>query len=484
MGVEENKSLKLNMVLNGIKGLMSILFPLISFPYVSRILGVDSIGKYNFSVSVISYFLLLAGLGISTYAIREGAKIREDKEDFEHFANQMFTVNIISTTISYVLLLFLMLTVSKFRDYWDILAVLSVQIAFTTIGVDWLYSVYEDYLYITIRSIAFQALSILMLFIFVKDTDDVVPYALISVLANAGSGILNFLRSKKYCRIRLVKIINWKKHLKPILVLFAMSVTVTLYVSSDTTILGFLCDDYTVGVYSVSTKIYTIVKTLLSAVLVVSIPRLSAILGQKSKNEFNEVASDIYRTLITVLVPAIIGIIVLRSQIILIISGNEFLAATSSLAILSIALFFCLGAWFWGQCILVPLSEENTVFKITVLSALSNVVLNFLMIPIWKENAAAFTTLIAEAISFFGCTFFGKKYVSLTEVRGTTLKVLVGCAGIVLTSGGVMRIINNVYMSTVVTVCSSIFVYLVIEVILKNESIWSILNSIKEKISK
>ena len=116
--------------------------------------------------------------------------------------------------------------------------------------------------------------------------------------------------------------------------------------------------------------------------------------------------------------------------------------------------------------------------------ALSNVVLNFLMIPIWKENAAAFTTLIAEAISFFGCTFFGKKYVSLTEVRGTTLKVLVGCAGIVLTSGGVMRIINNVYMSTVVTVCSSIFVYLVIEVILKNESIWSILNSIKAKISK
>ena len=146
MRVEENKSLKLNMVLNGIKGLMSILFPLISFPYVSRVLGVDSLGRYNFSTSVISYFILLAGLGISTYAIREGAKIREDKEDFEHFANQMFTVNIISTTISYVLLLLLMLTVGKFRDYWDILAVLSIQIVFTTIGVDWLYSVYEDYL--------------------------------------------------------------------------------------------------------------------------------------------------------------------------------------------------------------------------------------------------------------------------------------------------------------------------------------------------
>ena len=484
MRVEETKSLKLNMVLNGIKGLMSILFPLISFPYVSRVLGVDSLGRYNFSASVISYFILLAGLGISTYAIREGAKIRENKASFEHFANQMFTVNIISTAISYILLLLLMLTVGKFRSYWDILTALSIQVAFTTIGVDWLYSVYEDYLYITIRSIAFQVLSIFSLFIFVKDSGDVVPYALISVLANAGSGTLNFIRSRKYCHIRPVGKVDWKKHLKPILVLFAMSVTVTLYVSSDTTILGFLCDDHTVGIYSVSTKIYTIVKTLLSSVLVVSIPRLSAILGQKSKKEFNEVAADIYRTLITVLIPAIVGIIILRNQIVVVISGSEFLSATTSLAILSLALFFCLGAWFWGQCILVPLNEENTVFKITVISALTNVVLNFLLIPLWKENAAAFTTLIAEAISFFGCTFFGKKYVSLTGVRETAVKVFVGCIGIVLVFFGVMRTIQNMYISTVVTVCLAIFVYFVIEILLKNESVWSIFNSIKAKIGK
>lgn len=484
MRVEENKSLKLNMVLNGIKGLMSILFPLISFPYVSRVLGVDSLGRYNFSTSVISYFILLAGLGISTYAIREGAKIREDKISFEHFANQMFTINVISTVLSYLLLTLLMLLVAKFRSYRDILVVLSIQIVFTTIGVDWLYSVYEDYLYITIRSIAFQALSIFSLFFFVKDSGDVVPYALISVLANAGSGLLNYIRSRKYCHIRLVNKVECKKHLKPILVLFAMSVTVTLYVSSDTTILGFLCDDHTVGIYSVSTKVYTIVKTLLSSVLVVSIPRLSAILGKKSKNEFDEVAADIYRTLITVLVPAIVGIIVLRNQIISIISGGEFLAAASSLAILSVALFFCLGAYFWGQCILVPLNQENVVFKITMISALSNIVLNLLLIPIWKENAAAFTTMIAEAISFSGCAFFGKKYVSLTGVKETAVKVLVGCVGIVIVSFGVMRAVHNIYGLTIGTICLAIFVYFVIEILLKNESVWSILNSIKTKISK
>ena len=184
------------------------------------------------------------------------------------------------------------------------------------------------------------------------------------------------------------------------------------------------------------------------------------------------------------LAPAIVGIIVLRNQIISIISGGKFLAAASSLAILSVALFFCLGAYFWGQCILVPLNQENVVFKITMISALSNIVLNLLLIPIWKENAAAFTTMIAEAISFFGCAFFGKKYVSLTGVKETAVKVLIGCVGIVIVSFGVMRTVHNIYGLTIVTICLAIFVYFVIEILLKNESVWSILNSIKTKISK
>ena len=484
MRAENNNSLKLNMVLNAIKGIMRIVFPLISFPYVSRILGVDNIGKYNFASSIISYFLLLAGLGISTYAIREGAKIREDNASFENFACQIFTINVISTGISYLLLVILMITVGKFRNYWSLLAVLSLQIAFTTIGIDWLYSIYEDYLYITIRSIIFQLLSLLALFAFVKNGNDLVLYAFISVMACAGSGVLNYIRSRNYCRIRIVKKVEWRKHLKPILILFAMSVTVTLYVSSDTTILGFLCDDHTVGIYSVSTKIYTIVKTILSSVLVVSIPRLSAILGQKAMNEFNAVASEIYRTLITALIPAIVGIIVLRNQIVSIISGSDFLESTSSLVILSAALFFCLGAWFWGQCILVPLNEENTVFKITVISSLTNIALNFLLIPLWQENAAAFTTLIAEAISFGGCAFFGKKNVNLVGVMETGIKVLVGCIGIIFVSLGVMKVIQNTYVCTLVTICLAVFVYFAIEILLKNKEVWSILNAVQTRIGE
>ncbi len=180
-----------------------------------------------------------------------------------------------------------------------------------------------------------------------------------------------------------------------------MSVTVTIYVSSDTTILGFMTSDYNVGLYAVSAKIYSIVKVLLSSVLIVSIPRLSKHLGNDEIIQFNSVAKEIYETLLTVLLPTIVGIIILRNDIILIISSEEYIEATSSLAMLSIALFFCLGAWFWGQCILIPHMKEHIVFRVTIVSAVLNIMFNFMLIPFWAENAAAFTTVLAEGVTFF-----------------------------------------------------------------------------------
>ena len=157
--VVKNKSIKVNMILNAIKGLMSIFFPLISFPYVSKVLGVDNIGRYNFANSIISYFVLFAGLGINTYAIREGARLREKENEFRQFANEMFSINILSTIMSYVLFALLLIIVPKFQEYKTLLIILSLQIIFKTIGIEWIYSIYEDYAYITLRSIVFQVIS-------------------------------------------------------------------------------------------------------------------------------------------------------------------------------------------------------------------------------------------------------------------------------------------------------------------------------------
>ena len=111
------KSIKLNAILNTIKTSLSIIFPLITFPYASRVLQVENLGKINYTASIITYFTLLSGLGIVTYAIRQGAKIRDDKDKFSKFANEIFSINIITTIISYILLFLTITFVDKFHQY-------------------------------------------------------------------------------------------------------------------------------------------------------------------------------------------------------------------------------------------------------------------------------------------------------------------------------------------------------------------------------
>lgn len=481
----KEKSIKLNMFFNAVKSLLSIAFPLITFPYVSHVLGVNNLGQFNFSVSIINWFILLAGLGLGTYAIREGAKLRNNEKQFKVFSDSIFTINILSTILSYVIFLILLVAVPKLQNYETLLLILSLQIMFKTIGVEWIFSIFEDYLYITIVSIVFQCISFVLLFLLVQNENDIYFYACITVFSAVGSNVINYFYARKYYRPILAFKPNIKKHLKPVLTLFAISVTVMVYVSSDVIILGFLCDDYTVGIYSVSIKIYSTLKMILSSILVVSIPRLSALLNEGENNaHYNRLASDIYSTLLSILFPVIVLIILLRNDIILLISGASYIQASSSVTLLSIALFFCLGAWFWAQCILVPNRIESAVFKITIITAVVNIVFNFILIPIWKENAAAFTTIIAEAIAFFWCWFKGRIYVSLQDCFSVFIKVLIGVMGMVITFF-ILDTFSLAYIyRLIISVISLISVYVFIEIKLKNSSIYSVMLIIKKRIPK
>lgn len=476
-----NKHLKINMILNGIKGLMGVIFPLISFPYVSKVLGVENIGKYNFSTSIISYFLLIAALGINSYAVREGAKLRENSREFCSFANEMFTINTLSTVLSYLLLVLTVVCVPKLHLYYVYIMILSLQIVFTTFGVEWVYSVYENYLYITIRSILFYCLSLALLFILVRDVDDLIAYCFVSVLSNAGCNILNFIHARKYCKLRLTRSVDWIRHLKPILILFSTQLATTIYVSSDTTMLGFLCNDTSVGIYSVSSKVYTIVKTILSSILVVSIPRLASFLGKNDKESYKRTCIDIYSTLITFVIPSILGIFLLRKEIVLLISDSTYIEATDSLAILCGALFFCLGAWFWGQCVLVTNGKEAYVLKATILSAIINVSLNFILIPLWKEKAAALTTLIAEMVAFILQSLEGRKIVTLSNINKTYLKVLTGCIPIVVVSEAARQFVDNMFFYVAFVILISVICYFGVEILLKNQAVYSLKMLIKGK---
>ncbi len=195
-------SVKANAVLNMTRTLMSLVFPLVTFPYASRVLLPEGIGRVSFALSLVSYFAIVASLGIENYGIREAAKVRGDRALLSQLTRELFALNMASTAAAYILLALATLCMPRLAEYKGLLSVCGASMLFTTLGVGWLYSAVEDYLYITVRSVAFQVLGIAMLFAFVRTKDDCMQYAAISVVSSAGSGILNLIHSRKFVDFR------------------------------------------------------------------------------------------------------------------------------------------------------------------------------------------------------------------------------------------------------------------------------------------
>lgn len=425
------KNIGVNATLNVIKSLLSVLFPLITYPYALRMLGAEGIGTVSYGSSIISYFALLAMLGVSTYAVREGAQRKQDREAFNRFANEIFTINVVTTLIAYALLAVAMLTVAKLRDYRKLLMLQSCAILLTTLGVDWINTVYEDFLLITVRSILSHVVTMALLFLFVHGPEDFYVYAALTVVNNGLVCVSNWFYVRKYAKVRLTARPNLKKHLKPLLILFANAVTVTVYVNFDTTMLGWMKGTYATGLYAPPVKIYTIVKSLLAAVYTVAIPRLAFYRGNDRLTDYKQLYSDLWGYLTLLLIPCGVGLTCVAREAILFLGGEAFLSATLTLQILAVSLIFAIYGGLVTACLNITLHRERENLIATVLSALINCGLNLIFIPLLSHYGAAITTLISEAFVFLFCLIRVPnkgEYIARDKVLRSVVHAVVGSA--------------------------------------------------------
>ena len=428
------KSIGVNAVLNFIKVGCSVIFPLITFPYTSRVLQVENIGKINYGNSIITYFALFAALGISTYGVREGARKKKGAE-FDRFASEIFSLNLLTTAVSYAVLFILLFSVPKFRDYRTVILIQSMTILLTTLGVEWVNTVYEDFLYITIRSIAVQVLCMAALFIFIHRPEDYLKYACISVMSGSIMCIANWIYCRRYVRIRILFSPAVFRHLYPMFIFFANSLAITIYVSADMTMLGWIAGDYYTGLYAVAVKIYQIVKKLMTAVYTVTIPRLSRFAGTGEWHNYRKLLTQICSCVILLVVPCMTGLAVYSKNIVQILSGESYLPAVRSLQILSVALLFAVGSGVVVNCINTPNGFEKTSLSATIAAAVVNVGLNIFLIPVFRQDGAAITTVIAEAMVLTICLVRLRDVNHYMDVREVLTQLGYAAAGSVLILG-------------------------------------------------
>lgn len=468
----KKKSLGLNALLNSLQSLLNLIFPLITFPYVSRTLSVDGVGKYNFANSIVSYFLLLAALGINTFAVREGARLRNNRQEFSNFASKIFTINLASTAFSYIALFIVLIASPTLHKYTAAILIFSIQIFFTTLGTEWIYTIFEEYGYITARNIIFKIISMILLFVFVRHQNDYLNYVAITVFASTGSYILNFLHAKKFCDLKINIHFNWKSYLIPILTIFGSTVAIQIYVSSDTTLLGFLQNDYVVGIYSTSTKIYNIAAQILTAMLTVTIPRLAMLMGQKRMQEYNKILKQLIDTMLSIVLPGITGLFMISKEVILIIAGSKYLQATSSLQILCFAILGSAMSTIFNQCALIPAKREKKTLISSTTSATLNIGINFILIPLLAENGAALTTVMSQFVMMLMNYYFSRDITGFVfrdkQVLKNILTEVIGCVGIVIICLLCQLFFSGILLKLTFSVILSVLIYAVILLVMRN----------------
>lgn len=430
----KHNSIKRNALLNIVYKLSSMIFPLLVYPYVSRILLAENLGKVAFFSNMTSYGLLLGSIGISTYGIRAVAKVRDDKEKLSKTVKELFLINSIITGLVLVFLVGSLIWIDKFRSNLYLLFISMAQIAIAPLSMEWLYGGLEEYSYITKRAILFKVISLFLIFGFVRSKEDYINYALILAVSSVGNYICNFLFSRKFIYFHVHEKLELIRHLKPSLTLFASLLAISVYTNLDSVMLGFINGDHAVGLYDMAVKAKTVTLSLINAISGVLLPRLSYYVAQNARDLYNETLKKSIRIIFMIAIPLTILFEIETWDVIIILGGNEYVGAVPCMRIIMPILLISGFSNITGNQILIPHGLDKYYTKAVVYGAITDVVLNILFMPKYSIYGAAVATLIAEVIQMLVQSYYSRSYLKkrfdITCIKRTILSTLI--AGIVV----------------------------------------------------
>lgn len=456
------KSIKLNTILNAFRMALTVLIPLITFPYTSRIFQTQGSGQINFSNSVVQVFTTFASLGIYSYGIREGAKVRDSRRNFTRLVQELFFINTVSTLITYVVFFICVFNLSSFEDYKVFLLIISLNIGFTALGLDWVYGVYEEYMYITIRQIIIQVFTIISMLLFVHKPSDIYIWVLLTVISSVGANVFNFFHARKYIDF-FPFTIDLKAvfvHLSPIFVLFSTQLASKVYSNLDIILLGIMSTDHNTGLYSAAVKLNTILITCFSAMTPVFVPRIVEYIKCNNKTEYYNLLKKVFRLVFSLGFPAVAGIEMLGNQIIQLLAGDSFVEAAKTIRILAPIVLITACANILYYDVLVPNGKEKNVLTCTVVAAVVNLIISCLLIPYLFQNGTAIGSVVAEFVGMILAIVFCLRLdPNINNAIPSCRNYILGSMAIVLVCSFCLRITYNYILQLILGIVFSIAAY-------------------------
>jgi len=477
------KSVKKNFLFSLLLTTSNFLFPLLIFPYVSRVLGVQNIGICNFVDSAISYFILFSMLGISSVGIREIAKNNGDREVVNKTFSSLLLFNIVITILMLVVLLTCIFFVPKFYQYKELMLIGAVKLFFNAFLIEWFYKGLEEFRYITIRTIIIKFLYVISVFLFVKDSGDYKIYYLLTILTVVLNAVINFIYSFKFVNFSFHNL-QLSKYTSSLFRIGIYMILTSLYVSFNVLYLGFVTDEIEVGYYTTSTKLYILFLSVYTAFTGVMLPRMASLVHEKNMEAFNDLLNKSINFLITFTIPIIIIVVIFSPEIIEIIAGPEYYGAVLPMRIIIILLLIIGYEQVLVIQVLMPLNKEKVILRNAFIGAIFGVIGNIVLIGLFKSVGAAIVWVIAEIIVLILSQIEVKKIIGFSFPYFYLFKQLAISLPAILICYLLKFLIEipSVYMLAL-SVSTVIFYFFIVQLFfIKNDLVISTVNNLRVKL--
>lgn len=416
----EVRSVKANFMLSNVRLVLNLLIPAAVFPYVSRVLGPDGIGRVEFASSVVSYFALFAALGIPVYGIRAVARIRDDPRRLSAAVSGITAVLCVTCAVCLAAYAAAMSLVPAMRRERLLFAVVAPNIVLQTFSYEWFYVGIEDQAYITRRFVLVKIVQVAAVFALVRTAQDSVTYAAILVGMNGIGTAFNVARLRRYVRLG-VRGMEVRQHVRPTLTVFAAVAAISIYSYLDVTMVGTICGGRATGLYTTANKIVRIVISVVTSFGVVMAPRLANNIGTGDLASYRRNLLRSLHFMLFLAVPCTVGLVPVADGFVRLFAGAEFADAGLSMRLLSPIILIVGCAQFVGMQILYSNGRESWYTAAVVVAAICNFAANMALIPRLAQNGAVIGTLVAEGVGLAVMCALGRRLIAEAGVIGWRL---------------------------------------------------------------
>lgn len=471
-----------NYIYNTLYQLLVILAPLITTPYISRVLGAEGVGTYSYARSIASYFIMVGTVGTTLYGQREIAYVQDNSEE----RTKVFWEIIIFRFICVMACAFAYYAVFAMQgQYAEIYKILTIEVIATAFDISWFFIGLENFKTTVIRNTIVKLVGIILTFVLVKKANDVSLYTFCLTIPILIGNLSLWFNLKKYLtKFSFSFFTSLKRHIKPILILFFPQIATEVYLVLDKTMIGVLANNTEVGYYTQAQQIIKVALTIVTSLGAVMLPAMSAAFARGEKKEIEHHIEGAFQFTFMIAAALAFGLCAISDVFVPIFFGAGFDEVVPLMIVISPIVFIIGVSNVIGKQYLLPTKQQIFYTLSVVGGAISNFCLNMFLIPVMNAVGASIATVIAElTVTIIQCWCVRKQLPLLKFIKPLFKYIMMGFVMFGIVKGVGMVLPNN-SIGLLIMICVGGIVYLFELLITKDPILEQGKNLVLRKVGK